>query len=229
MRRLWLVGVVTCVLAARVSAAAQDAEPRPASVAFDGPDGAALLDISLSDFVTGSDERLARMRSGLPQMLAVRVGAIDDATSEVLASATRTCEIRYDGWLRSYSVVIRPTPSAPAAAESPAWAPGVDEAIDACLVLEDFAVGDASSLGRATSSLHFSVVVELNAADSVTIHQLRQWLGRPDGASGGGETFFGLVASLFLSRASLRLSVLDEHGATDGRLEVTTGSYPAPP
>jgi hypothetical protein len=96
-------------------------------------------------------------------------------------------------------------------------------------VLEDFAVGDASSLGRATSSLHFSVVVELNAADSVTIHQLRQWLGRPDGASGGGETFFGLVASLFLSRASLRLSVLDEHGATDGRLEVTTGSYPAPP
>lgn len=186
-----------------------------------GPDGEVLVDLSLADFITRHDDREARVRSGLSQRITIRVDAIARGTGAVLTTSTRTCEIRFDAWTRAFEVGVRDRGDA-AEEHAPmtvATVDGAGEAVVTCLDLVDFAVGNAERFAADPPS-HLAIVVELNAADSVTIHQLRQWLGRPDGESGGRETFFGSVVSLFVSRASLRLSVLDEHGPTDGRLEI---------
>lgn len=195
-------------------------EVRVAGVSRDAV-GAVLVDLSLADFITHHDDRAARVRSGLNQRITIRVDAIGIDTGAVLATSTRTCEIRFDAWTRAFEVDVRDRRDA-VADHPPTTVTAVDgarDAVVACLDLIDFAVGGAARFGAEPPS-HLMIVVELNAADAVTIHQLRQWLGRPDGESGGGETFFGSVVSLFVSRASLRLSVLDEHGATDARLEI---------
>jgi hypothetical protein len=77
----------------------------------------------------------------------------------------------------------------------------IDRVVDACVHLDEMPIGTASDWTRASgASVWFGVVVELNPLSPETVHRLRRWLARPDGAGVDGDAFFGSFVSLFVNR-----------------------------
>ncbi|UJR85164.1 hypothetical protein [Sandaracinus amylolyticus] len=172
---------------------AQDTIARRAmSVRFE--DGAAHVDAEASDLADAALRR--RLSSGLPQTLVTRVYAFHGDTTTPIAIGVRSCRITHDPWGLTYRVQIQTESS-----DRSETMRSVEQVIDACLDLRALRVGRsrdwAPSRGQ---SVWLAAIIELNPLSPDTVHRIRRWLARPDGAGVEGDAFFGSFVSLFVNR-----------------------------
>lgn len=145
-------------------------------------DAADRLDAALSD----------RLTSGVPQTLTTRVEAVGESGRRL--ERTRECRITYDLWQRTYRVVVD---------HGATEELGEIEAVaERCLALRSFPVGTEHQWAElAGERVEVAVVHELNPMSSETVVRTRRWLTYPDGSARGGESFFGSLVGLFVTRA----------------------------
>jgi hypothetical protein len=184
------VGLVAVVVAV---ASAQDLPRRPVAVAFD-EHAVPRVDVEASDLADAEMRRA--LDRGLPQTLLTRVYAHPSDGSAPVAIAFQSCAVAFDVWELTYRVRIQT-----ASSDETETIASIDRVVDACLDLRALRIGqprDWVALGD--RSWWVEVVVELNPVSPETVHRIRRWLSRPDGAGVEGDAFFGSFVSLFVTR-----------------------------
>lgn len=191
-----LIALAVTLLAALAlprSARAQDDVPRRALTArFE--DGVARVDVEASDLADDALRR--RLSSGLTQRLVTRVYAFQGDATTPIAVGVRACRVRWDPWALSFTVDVQTESS-----DRTRTLRTMAEVLDACLDLAALPVGQARDWTAARGrTVWFAAIVELNPLSPETVHRIRRWLSRPDGAGMSGDAFFGSFVSLFVNR-----------------------------
>lgn len=185
--------IALAILLAATVALAQDDVPRRA-LAVRFQEGVAQVDAEASDLADDALRR--RLASGLPQTLVTRVYAFRGEETTPLAIGVRSCRVTHDPWGLTYRVQIQNESS-----DRTETMRSADAVIDACLDLRALRVGRASDWTAARGArVSLAVLVELNPLSPDTVHRIRRWLARPDGAGVESDAFFGSFVSLFVNR-----------------------------
>lgn len=190
LRAFVLVGASTLLLT--VSALAQrDVPERKVGVHF--RDGQARLWFSARDLLSVRSE--AKLASGLPQTIQLRVYAYRERQRRAISFAARSCRVTYDLWQEKYRVERMDTE-----AVSRFSTTDLRVVRERCLSFRDYAVGTPEEFADVGDRrMHFAVLAELNPMSEETARSIRRWLAQPAGRHNDGNAFFGSFVSLFVS------------------------------
>lgn len=189
--RLRLLPAALALLALALPAHAQLATRRM-DVTFH--DGVPEVSFSAADFADEAVRR--RLSHGLLQTIVMRTHATSAGNTTPIAIAVRSCRVVYDIWADRYSVDVSTETS-----DRSVTLDSISAVVEACLVADHVAVGDAAAWrGRHGEHVTFHVVVELNPVTPDMVQRIRQWLARPEGGAAPDTAFFGSFVSLFVNR-----------------------------
>lgn len=191
-RALAALAITLAAALGPTTARAQDVPRRTITARFEG--GVARVDVEASDLADDALRR--RLSSGLTQRLVTRVYAFQGDAATPIAIGVRACRVGWDPWALAFTVDVQTESS-----DRSATMRSMDEVLDACLDLRGLRVGRPQDWAAARGArVWFAAIVELNPLSPETVHRIRRWLARPDGAAMSGDAFFGSFVSLFVNR-----------------------------
>lgn len=189
--RTFLFVAVSTLLLTLSAVAQRDVPERKVGVHF--RDGRAYLWFSARDLV--SDRSAAKLSSGLPQTVQLRLYAYRERRREPISFAARSCRITYDLWQEQYRVELMDKDAQSRFATS-----DLSVVRERCLSFRDYEVGTPEELaGVGDRRMQFAVLAELNPMSEETARSIRRWLAQPAGRHNDGTAFFGSFVSLFVS------------------------------
>lgn len=187
-----IVAIALAILVAS-RAGAQDVPRRAIATRFEN--GVPQVDLDAADLADAA--LVQRLESGLPQTLVTRVYAYQGGASTPVAIGVRSCRVTHDPWALTYRVQIQTATSDRAETMS-----SIGAVMAACLELHALPIGRARDwVSTSGTRVWFGVIIELNPISPDTVHRIRRWLARPDGAAMDGDAFFGSFVSLFVNRS----------------------------
>lgn len=189
-------GALGCGLLALLFAAAATAQPaavaRTIGVQWQG--SAPQLAFNAEDFVL--PKVAAKLNSGLPQRIVMRVYAYPERGDDPLAATATSCRIVYDLWEGLYRVQLQTEQS------DRSFSVGdLRAATRVCLDVRalSFTASEAFARNRG-KRVYFAVLLELNPLASDTVQRIRRWLSKSGDGQLRGDAFFGSFVSVFVSR-----------------------------
>lgn len=197
-RSRWLAAIAAAV-GLGIAAATIGGRGAPEIVAIATPIPARWVEhtpvITLPLRERGAFEELAASRIDLGgrNELVTIIRALREGQDAPMATWRRACVVVRDAWLAEYRYFCEGGPTE--------RAPSAERVLQACLALEDVALGETDDwTGAAGSRVVFEVRRELNPSQADNIERTRDWLSSPDASPRTVRAFYGQLVSLFVTR-----------------------------
>jgi hypothetical protein len=154
---------------------------------------------------------LGKLKSGMPQTIALRAYVLREGEAAPAALAVRSCRIVYDLWDEIFRVHVT---SAGGGRDTAAV--NEEGVLRLCAEVKELAVVDRALL-RTGAAHYLGVIVEVNPVSPQMLAEMRRWVSRPAGSTSiaPSDALFGSFVGLFVRNL----------GASDRTLRFRTQTF----